>query len=92
MVKTFTDLSVIERLLDAYKVVSLVSNFTDSSVIEGLQDRLNAFNAVNLVRNFTDLFVVSRSDLIASKIAAGRKIDLEDVRILQLEEQEKDSP
>ena len=28
--------------------------------------------------------VVSRSDLIASKRAAGRKVDLEDVRLLEL--------
>ena len=31
-------------------------------------------------------FVVSRDDLIASKLAAGRNIDLEDVKILQLYE------
>ena len=37
----------------------------------------------------TDLNVVSRSDLIASKIAAGRKVDLEDVELLQLDKQEK---
>jgi hypothetical protein len=33
-------------------------------------------------------FVVSKSDLIASKLAAGREIDLEDVRLLTLDEQE----
>ena len=31
-------------------------------------------------------FVVSRDDLISSKLAAGRNIDLEDVKILQLYE------
>ena len=31
-----------------------------------------------------DLFVVSREDLIASKRAAGRQIDLDDVRLLEL--------
>ena len=33
-------------------------------------------------------FVVSREDLIASKRAAGRKVDLEDVRLLELPESE----
>jgi len=40
----------------------------------------------------TDLYVVSRSELIASEIASGRKKNLEDVRILQLEKQEENSP
>lgn len=31
-----------------------------------------------------DLFVVSKADLIASKLAAGRPLDLEDVRLLSL--------
>ncbi|MCK5058371.1 MAG: hypothetical protein KAT34_17085 [Candidatus Aminicenantes bacterium] len=35
-----------------------------------------------------DLHVVSRSDLISSKIAVGQKKDLEDVKILQLEKQQ----
>lgn len=35
-----------------------------------------------------DFYVVSKKDLIASKMAAGRKVDLEDVRLLQLEEQQ----
>ena len=35
-----------------------------------------------------DFYVVSKSDLIASKIASGREIDLEDIRVLQLEDQE----
>jgi predicted nucleotidyltransferase len=33
-----------------------------------------------------DFYVVSKSDLIASKIAAGRKVDLEDVQLLQIDE------
>jgi tRNA nucleotidyltransferase/poly(A) polymerase len=35
-----------------------------------------------------DFYVVSKSDLIASKIAAGRKKDLEDVQVLQLDHKE----
>lgn len=35
-----------------------------------------------------DFYVVSKKDLIASKTAAGRKVDLEDVRLLQLEEKQ----
>jgi len=31
-----------------------------------------------------DLYVVSREDLIAAKLAAGRDVDLEDVRLLRL--------
>jgi len=34
--------------------------------------------------------VVSRSDLIASKEAAGRQVDLEDVRVLQLREEDQE--
>ena len=34
-------------------------------------------------------FVLSREDLIASKKAAGREVDLEDVRLLELEENEE---
>ena len=33
-------------------------------------------------------FLISKDDLIASKIAAGRDIDLDDVRLLRLDEQE----
>ena len=35
-----------------------------------------------------DFFVVSREDLIASKRAAGREVDLNDVRLLELPDQE----
>lgn len=38
-----------------------------------------------------EFYVVSREDLIASKLAAGRKIDLEDVRLLKLEKGNKKS-
>jgi hypothetical protein len=38
-----------------------------------------------------DFFIVSRDDLIASKRAAGRQIDLEDVRLLELSDQEDDA-
>lgn len=31
-----------------------------------------------------EFYVVSRDDLIASKRAAGRQVDLEDVRLLEL--------
>jgi hypothetical protein len=34
------------------------------------------------------LYVVSRDDLIASKRAAGREVDLEDVRLLELDEEQ----
>jgi hypothetical protein len=35
-----------------------------------------------------DFFIVSREDLIASKRAAGRKVDLDDVRLLELPDPE----
>jgi tRNA nucleotidyltransferase/poly(A) polymerase len=35
-----------------------------------------------------DFFVLSRKDLIAAKRACGRQVDLEDVRLLELPEQE----
>ena len=35
-----------------------------------------------------DFFIVSREDLIASKRAAGREVDLDDVRLLELPDQE----
>jgi len=38
-----------------------------------------------------ELYVVSIEDLIASKNAAGREVDLEDVRLLTLEQGKKDS-
>ncbi len=34
-----------------------------------------------------DFYVVSKDDLIAAKTAAGRKVDLEDVTLLKLDEQ-----
>ena len=39
-----------------------------------------------------DFFVLSREDLIANKRASGRKVDLEDVRLLELPEQEDTTP
>ncbi len=33
--------------------------------------------------------VASKEDLIASEMAAGRKVDLEDVRLLQLQDKEE---
>lgn len=38
-----------------------------------------------------DFYIVSRDDLIASKRAAGHQIDLEDVRLLELSDQEDDA-
>ena len=38
-----------------------------------------------------DFFVVSKEDLIASKRAAAREVDLEDVRLLELPDQTDDS-
>jgi hypothetical protein len=38
-----------------------------------------------------EFFVVSKSDLIASKIAAGRDIDLEDVQLLKLDDAGSDA-
>jgi hypothetical protein len=35
-----------------------------------------------------DFFIASREDLIASKRAAGREVDLDDVRLLELPDQE----
>jgi tRNA nucleotidyltransferase/poly(A) polymerase len=39
-----------------------------------------------------DFFVLSREDLIANKRASARKVDLEDVRLLELPEQEDTTP
>jgi len=39
-----------------------------------------------------DFFIVSREDLIASKRAAGRDVDLNDVRLLESRDQEEDAP
>jgi hypothetical protein len=36
-----------------------------------------------------DFFILSKEDLIASKQASGRKVDLEDVRMLELPDQEE---
>jgi len=38
-----------------------------------------------------DFFVLSKKDLIASKGAAARKVDLEDVRLLELPDQTDES-
>ena len=39
-----------------------------------------------------DFFILSREDLIAAKRASGRQVDLEDVRLLELGEQEDTAP
>jgi hypothetical protein len=39
-----------------------------------------------------DFFIVSREDLIASKRAAGREVDLNDVRLLELRDEEGEAP
>jgi len=39
-----------------------------------------------------DFFIVSREDLIASKRAAGRDVDLNDVRLLESRDREEDAP
>jgi hypothetical protein len=39
-----------------------------------------------------DFFIVSKEDLIASKRAAGRDVGLNDVRLLELPDQEHDGP
>ncbi len=39
-----------------------------------------------------DFFIVSREDLIAAKRASGRQVDLEDVRLLELPEQDDTTP
>jgi hypothetical protein len=36
-----------------------------------------------------EVYVVSREDLIASKLAAGREVDLEDVRLLRLADEDE---
>jgi len=39
-----------------------------------------------------DFFILSKTDLISSKRAAGRDVDLEDVRLLEISEQENTEP
>ena len=39
-----------------------------------------------------DFFILSREDLIAAKRASGRQVDLEDVRLLELPEQDDTTP
>jgi len=39
-----------------------------------------------------DFFILSREDLIAAKRASARQVDLEDVRLLELPEQEDTTP
>jgi hypothetical protein len=39
-----------------------------------------------------EFYIVSRDDLIASKLAAGRTVDLEDVRLLEAGKDNKQSP
>jgi len=46
-------------------------------------------NRLTVAYQDQDFFVLSREDLIASKKAAGREVDLEDVRLLELEENEE---
>jgi predicted nucleotidyltransferase len=41
-------------------------------------------NKANMKYQNQEFYVVSKEDLIASKLAAGREIDLDDVRLLQL--------
>ncbi|MBX3276394.1 MAG: hypothetical protein KF868_00170 [Acidobacteria bacterium] len=45
-------------------------------------------NRVTMNYQGQDFYVASKSDLISSKQAAGRKVDLEDVRLLTLDPQE----
>ncbi|MFC1529693.1 nucleotidyltransferase [Gemmatimonadota bacterium] len=46
-------------------------------------------NRLTVAYQDQDFFVLSREDLIASKRASGRDVDLEDVRLLELEESEE---
>lgn len=39
-----------------------------------------------------DFFILSREDLIKTKRAAGREVDLEDVRLLELPDQDHEKP
>ncbi|MCK5241898.1 hypothetical protein KAR34_05550 [bacterium] len=45
-------------------------------------------NKITMNYQGQDFFVVAREDLIASKKAAGRNVDLEDVRLLELPQDE----
>ncbi len=48
-------------------------------------------NRVTMEYQGQTFYVVSRNDLIASKRAAGRQVDLEDVRLLELRGEEQDT-
>jgi hypothetical protein len=39
---------------------------------------------MNLIYQGQEFFILSKQDLIASKRASGRNVDLEDVRLLEL--------
>lgn len=47
-------------------------------------------NRLSLSYHDQEFFILSREDLISSKRAAGRDVDLEDVRLLELPEHEDD--
>jgi hypothetical protein len=52
----------------------------------GLEFKKAWRNRKTMQYRMIDFYVVAKSDLIASKMAAGRKKDLEDVRLLQLDD------
>ncbi|MCU0285536.1 MAG: DUF6036 family nucleotidyltransferase [Acidobacteria bacterium] len=52
----------------------------------GLEFKKAWKNKITMQYKMVDFQVVSKNDLIISKVAAGRKKDLEDVQLLQMEE------
>ena len=48
-------------------------------------------NRKTITYNGQDFFVLSREDLIRTKRACGRDVDMEDVRLLELPDNDKDT-
>ena len=84
------DLITVEKLLD-----SEITIFEDRVRIDvqtstpGIQFTEAWKNREIMKYHGQKFSVISRDDLISSKIAAGRSVDLEDVRILELSEDQK---
>ena len=86
-------------MTDAQEVVAHeITVFNDRVRIDvqthtpGLDFQAAGRRAKTITYQGQDFFIVSREDLIASKRAAGREIDLNDIRLLESHDQEGSAP